>query len=222
MFKSQSKTNSDRFELSWQRHVLQGGIILILGLLLAIACLFNPEAIILGARLFSWLPISGVMILGFGFLECVDGFLAKHQRDFYHNLHVGILDVVVGGLILIGVNHTPERLLLLIAAFLMVRGSVRVSLSYALNLQNRLSIVICGLFSISFGIMLWLQWPSTGSWFIALCLNLEIAFRGWATMMFGLWLKHQAGQVLQSSHELQNWKAYLGSADTAMLHPLLT
>lgn len=195
MFHDKERTSFDRFDLSWHRHFAQGSVIFLLGLFLSIASVFNQDAVILSARLFSWLPVCGVLILGFGLLECLDGFLSKQQRDFYHNLHVGMLDVVVGVLILFGVNNSPDRLILLIAAFLMVRGSVRISLSYALNLENRASLSICGLISIALGIMLWLQWPISESWFIALCLAIEIAFRGWATLMFSLWLKKQNAEI---------------------------
>lgn len=185
MFRTEDRS---QFDHNWQRHLIQGCSILLLGLLLSLASLFNGDAVILGANFFSWLPACGVLILGFGLLECLDGYLAKQQRDFYHNVHVGILDVVVGGLLLVGLNKTAEQLIPLIAAFLMVRGGVRFSLSRALKLEN-LSASICGLLSILLGILLWLRWPTAESWFTAFSLSAEIAFRGWAAMMFALWLR---------------------------------
>ena len=186
MFRTQDRS---QFDHSWQRHLIQGGVILMVGFLLILASSFNGDAVILGANFFSWLPVCSLIILGFGFLECLDAFFSKQQRDFYHNLHIGILDLVVGLLLLVGVNNTVEQLIPLIVAFLMIRGGVRFVLSQALKLQNRLSTSLTGLLSILLGIFLWIGWPTTDSWFAAFSLSAEISFRGWAAMMFALWLR---------------------------------
>ena len=186
MFRTQDRS---QFDHHWQRHLIQGGVISFLGLLLLLASAFNGDAVVLGAHFFSWLPACAILILGFGLLECLDAYLTDQQRDFYHNLHIGVLDVVVGLLLLVGVNKTTEQLIPLIAAFLMIRGGVRSMLSLALKLENRLSTSLTGLLSILLGILLWLRWPTAESWFAAFSLSAEITFRGWATMMFAFWLR---------------------------------
>ena len=181
-------SNSERFEMNWQRLFMQGVIILLTGITLALASIVRPEAVIMSARFSSWLPLCGMIILSLGLLECLDAFFAKEQRDFFQNLQVGVLDVVIGSLTTLSVSETPERLGLMIAAFLTVRGIVRIVLVYALHLPQTLLTLTLGLVSIIMGLMLWQQWPFATGWFMAFCLSVEISFRGWAMMMFALWL----------------------------------
>lgn len=195
----------ERFEMDWRRLLLQGGVILVMGATLALASLFNSEAVILLAHGFSWLPVSGMLILALGILECFDAFFAREQRDFFQNLQVGTLDAVVGGLILLSVTEELARLSLLIAAFMIVRGIVRIMLVYALRLPNPKSTSVCGLASVIMGYLIWLQWPTEAGWFFSFCLNLEIAFRGWAIMTFALWVrKHKAMMAATSSAGFTN------------------
>jgi len=184
----------ERFTMNWQRLLIQGSAIFLMGLTLVLASTLNPDAVVMSARYFSWLPLCGIVILALGLLECLDAFLAKEQRDFFQNLQVGVLDTVVGGLVILSVAQSPARLSSMIAAFLMVRGIVRITLTYALQLPHIISTAVCGLISIMTGFMVFLEWPTPAGWFIALCLSIEIAFRGWAMMMFSLWVRKQQGR----------------------------
>ncbi|TAL43342.1 MAG: hypothetical protein EPN89_15955 [Methylovulum sp.] len=187
----ESPARFERFNMNWRRLLMQGLVIFLMGLILVFASVLNPDAVVMSARYFSWLPLCGIIILALGLLECLDAFLAKEQRDFFQNLQVGVLDTVVGGLIILSVTEEPARLSLMIAAFLMVRGIVRIVLTYALSLPQIISTAVCGLISILAGFMVFLGWPTSAGWFIALCLSIEIAFRGWAMMMFSLWVRKQ-------------------------------
>lgn len=179
----------ERFNMNWQRLLIQGLAIFVAGLVLALASTLNPAAVIMSARYFSWLPLCGMVIFALGLLECLDAYLAKEQRDFFQNLQVGVLDSVVGGLIILSVTESPARLSLMIAAFLIARGIVRIALTCALRLPQRISTVVSGFVSIVTGFMVFFEWPVPDGWFIAFCLSIEIAFRGWAMMMFSLWVR---------------------------------
>ncbi len=186
----------ERFEMNWQRLLLQGSIILLIGLTLALASIVKPNAVVMSARFFSWLPLCGIIILSLGIVECMDAYLAKEQRDFFQNLQVGVLDLVIGALITLSVAETPMRISMMIAAFLIVRGIVRIVLVYTLHLPQKIFTILCGLTSIIMGLILWQQWPVAAGWFIAFCLSIEISFRGWAMMMFALWVKQHQNNVL--------------------------
>jgi len=181
----------DRFEMDWRRLLMQGAIVLCTGITLALASVLNPHAIVLSARHLSWLPLSGMIILALGLLECLDAFLAKESRDFLQNLQVGVLDAVIGGLIILSVAEDPVRFSMMIAAFLIVRGIVRIILVFALRLPQTVSTSLGGLAAIIMGFMILLEWPTAEGWFVSLCLNIEIAVRGWAIMMFALWVRRQ-------------------------------
>jgi len=181
----------ERFEMDWRRLLAQGALIVMTGATLAMASALNPGAVVLTARHLSWLPISGMVILSLGLLECLDAVRAKETRDFLQNLQVGVLDAVVGSLIILSVTEEPARFSMMIAAFLIVRGIVRITLVYALRLPHPLSTSLGGLASIIMGLLVWKEWPTGEGWFLSLCLNVEIAVRGWAMMTFALWVRSQ-------------------------------
>ena len=120
----------DGFEMDWRRLIVQWTIIMCAGVFLALASITDTDVIVLSAREFSWLPVSGMIILCLGLLECLDSFLAKEQRDAIQNLQVGVLDTVIGGLLILSISGDFSRLGMMIAAFLIVRGTVRITLGY--------------------------------------------------------------------------------------------
>lgn len=181
----------ERFEMDWRRLLVQGALIVLTGVILALASTFNPDAIVMTARHLSWLPVSGMVILSLGLLECLDAVLSKETRDFLQNLQVGVLDAVIGGLIILSVTEEPSRFSMMIAAFLMVRGIVRIALAHALRLPHAIATTFGSLLSIIMGFLIWMEWPTGEGWFISLCLNTEIAIRGWAMMTFALWVRTQ-------------------------------
>ncbi|MDC9728604.1 MAG: hypothetical protein PSN04_04640 [Methyloprofundus sp.] len=181
----------DGFELDWKRLIILSTCVLLIGLSLTITSIIRPDIKILGATGFSLLPLSGILILSLGLLECLDAFLAKEQREVLQNLQVGVLDTVVGIFIVTSVSGHAQDISILIAAFLIVRGTVRITLAKAMKLPRTLETVLCGLVSVILGVCVWLSWPTTDSWFLSFCLNAEIAARGWAMTSFALWIKNQ-------------------------------
>jgi len=184
----------EHFTMSWVRLLIQAAIVLFSGVILSLASFLNPSAVVMSARFFSWLPLCGAILLILGILECIDAFLSQEQRDFFQNLQVGVLDSVTGALLILSISDSPERLGLMIAAFLIVRGIVRIVLTLTLHLPQIIPTTICGVVSVLTGILVFLQWPTSASWFSAFCLSLEIAFRGWAMMMFALWVRVEQQQ----------------------------
>lgn len=182
---------AERFEMDWRRLLAQGIVIMLIGVGLVLIASIRSNVIILSARELSWLPVSGMVILALGVVECLDAFLAKETRDFLQNLQVGVLDAVIGALIILSVAEEPARFSLMIASYLIARGIVRITLIYAMQLPRAALSSIGGFLSIIMGFMIWMGWPSTSGWFMSLCLNIEIAVRGWAVIIFALWVKQQ-------------------------------
>jgi len=178
------------FETDWRRLIIVSISVMLIGAFMTLASIIKPDIVILSASGFSWLPISGMLIMSLGILACLDALLAKKQRDVLQNLQVGVLDTIVGLFIIFGVSVHPERLNILISAFLIVRGTVRITLTHALKLPNSLVTSLCGIISVILGICLWLEWPSNAGWFISFCLNIEITARGWAMTSFALWVRN--------------------------------
>lgn len=182
---------AERFEMDWRRLIAQGLVIMLIGITLILLCIVRSHVIILSAKGLSWLPASGMVVLALGVVECLDAFLAKETRDFLQNLQVGVLDLVIGGMIVFSVAEEAERFSLMIASYLVARGIVRITLIYAMQLPRAALSSVGGFISIVMGFMIWMEWPSNDGWFMSLCLNIEIAVRGWVVIVFALWVKKQ-------------------------------
>ena len=135
----------------WRRLWIRGSLMLFIGVALVAGTLFKHDVIIFQVRDFSWLPVCGIVVLAVGLLECFDAAIAKELGDFFLNLQTGVLDVVVGGLILFSIGGDPARLSLLIAAFLIVKGIFRLTLASATQLPNRVSTSVGAVLSIILG-----------------------------------------------------------------------
>ena len=184
----------ERFGTDWRRLLLRGATMLSIGAVLGLASLSNPDATLMYAAGYSWLPAAALVVLAVGLLECLDAALAKEQRDFFLHLQNGVLDVIVGGMIVFSVDADPARLVLLIAAFLMVKGVLRLTLAQATRLPHKTPTMLGAGVSFLLGFLTWTEWRSPAAWVLAACLSAEIGLRGWALMMFAFWLKSQKAQ----------------------------
>ena len=180
------------FEKDWRRLITQGIITLLVGLLMALGSIINSDVIVFSAKEFSWLPVCGLFLLSLGVLGCLKAIVAKEQLDVVQNLQVGVLDFVIGLLIILSISDTVPRLVVMISAFLLLRGVVRLVFVFTLKLPHKLSTSLAGLVSIVLGILVFMGWPTSAAWFLSFCLSLEIAFRGWAGISFALWVKGKA------------------------------
>ncbi len=184
-----------KLTMDWRRLLTQGIITLVMGVLMALASIANPDVLILSARGFSWLPVSGMFLLLLGIIGCLEAFFAKEQREVVQNLHVGVLEMVVGGLTVLSISGTVSRLSIMIAAFLMIKGIIRIAFVNKLKLPHKVSTAIGGIVSLLLGILVFKEWPTAEGWFVSFCLNVEIAFRGWAVISFALWVKKNKTKV---------------------------
>jgi uncharacterized membrane protein HdeD (DUF308 family) len=179
------------FDMDWRRLIAQGVITLLAGVFIGSISALSPDIMVFQIRGFSLLPVSGMFLLALGLLECLDAFVAKSQRDVVQNLQVGVLDTVVGALTILSISGNVSRLSMMISAFLIVRGLVRIIFVFSLKLPHKISTAIGGLVSVILGVLVFQEWPTAEGWFVSLCLSVEIAFRGWAGISFALWVKKQ-------------------------------
>ena len=174
----------------WRRILIRGIVLLGCGILISILTLFKPDVMVFHARDTSWLPISALLLLVLGLLECFDAIIAKELKDLILNIQIGLLDVVIALLIIFNASNA-NALSLLVAAFLIIKGSFRIILSYAMNRSNSFSTRVGAAISILLGFLITIQFPSSAGWFLAFCMSVEIALRGWAVLVTALWLQAQ-------------------------------
>lgn len=154
---------------------------------IAILSLVAPNVYIFGGGV-SWIPAIGVIVLLVGVFRCIDGLASDTADGFLFNIQGGILDIVVGFLVVFSPSSEVNYLNLLIVGYLLTQGIYRNVLLNVAKVPNPLPSRITGLISIILGIMIWIDWPAS-MWFIAFSMSIDISFRGWAMIAMASSLK---------------------------------
>lgn len=160
-------------------YTIRGALMILVGGVTAGLCIIAPKVYMLGEH-FSWLPVIGVVVFIVGILRCVDAFSTNTAQGFLVNMQGGVLDIVVGFLVLFAVNGVPEDLHLLIVGYMVSQGIYRNIILSVAQVPNPLSNRITGFISIILAVLIWLDWPTSAAWFLAFSLSIDVSFRGWA------------------------------------------
>jgi uncharacterized membrane protein HdeD (DUF308 family) len=170
-------------------YTIRGYFMMFFGGGIAVLCVVAPNVYMLGES-FSWIPLIGVIVFLVGVLRCIDGLTATTPQGFLLNIQGGILDVVTGFLVIFSINDEVDDLHLLIVGYMITQGIFRNVLLSVANISNPGASRITGIISIILGLLIWMDWPATGAWFLALSLSVDIAFRGWALIILASKLKN--------------------------------
>ncbi len=171
-------------------YTIRGASMIIIGGVITTLCIVAPEVYMLGES-FSWIPAIGVVVILVGILRAIDAFSTQTAQGFLVNMQGGVLDIVVGFLVLFSISGIPENLNLLIVGYLVSQGIYRNILLTVAKVPNPMSNRITGFISILLGILIWVDWPTSAPWFLALSLSVDVGFRGWALIALASALKKQ-------------------------------
>ncbi|MBL6986270.1 MAG: hypothetical protein ISR72_04340 [Methylobacter sp.] len=185
-----SPQNVDYFLPQRNTLLIRGLVLTVTGSLLIVFSIVAPDVKIM-SQSSAWLPMVAFVILLTGLLACLDTYILRHSKEFFVNLQIAVLDTVIGVFLLTELNRSEERIILLAAAYLLIKGIFRVFAALTVAFINANTAVSGGLLSVFLGVLLWQGWPSSSMWFICFCLSVDIMTRGLALTRFGLWLKGQ-------------------------------
>ena len=157
--------------------------------------------ILLGAVALGSLPFvtaAFVYYLGFvlilaGVFSCIQAFQVRRSSHFLLAVLVGILDIVVGVLMLDHVGEAAAVMTLLLATLFLVGGLFRIVAAAALRFPNWVWTLLSGGVSVLLGASIWRQWPYDSFWVIGLFVGIELLFRGWSLVMLALAVRRVGG-----------------------------
>jgi uncharacterized membrane protein HdeD (DUF308 family) len=159
----------------WGWFLTLGIIMLLLG---TVAFIITPAATIGTVLVLGWLiVISGVV-------EAIHAFRMRKWGGIFLHFVGGILGVLIGLLI---VTHPVAGALawtLLFASFFTVIGIFRTVAAIQLKFPNWGWAVFDGVVTLGLGILLWVEWPWSGFWFMGVAVGVSLILRGWAYVMF--------------------------------------
>jgi len=146
----------------------------------AVALVIMPAATLATVLILGWLlVISGV-------IEAIHAFRVRRWGGTFLHLIGGILGIFIG---LIVVTHPVAGALawtLLFASFFVVIGVFRLVTAIRFKFPHWGWAAFDGVVTLVLGVMLWLEWPWSGFWFLGLALGISLLLRGWSYVMFAL------------------------------------
>lgn len=131
----------------------------------------------------------GIVLLIAGIGQIVAAFMARGAGHVILLLLVGVLDIIVGLMLLEHPVGGALAVTLLLAALLVFGGVFRFVSALLLQFPNYGWVAISGVLSTILGILLWVQWPISAIWFIGFVVGLNFIFAGISWTLLGLKLK---------------------------------
>ncbi len=171
---------------SWGWFLTLGIVTAILG---AVALFMIPIATVAAVLVLGWL-----MMLG-GIIEIIHAFRVHGWRGTSLHMIAGILGILIGLLV---VTHPVAGALawtLLFASFFTVIGAFRIITGLRLKFPNWGWTVFDGAVTLLLGVMLAVEWPWSGLWFLGLALGISMLLRGWSYIVFSLSVRSLSAPV---------------------------
>jgi|DewCreStandDraft_4_1066084.scaffolds.fasta_scaffold211763_1 uncharacterized membrane protein HdeD (DUF308 family) len=150
--------------------------------------------LILGMVLLGHLGLATeASVLFFGFLLLISGgvqtaqaALARRWSGFVLHIASGLLDVLIGVLIIARPAVGAIALTLLMAVLFLVGGAMRVVMAIMIRFPNWGWAVASGLVTLLLGVFVLSEWPGVSDWFIGLYVAINFLIGGWTWVMLAL------------------------------------
>lgn len=131
----------------------------------------------------------GLLMLGAGLAQVIAAFWSGKWDGFLIHLLVGVLYMVTGYFVVHQPVEATLSLTLLIAAMFFVSGILRIVSAMTLQFSGWGFVMLNGVISLLLGVMIYRQWPASGTWVIGLFVGIDMIFNGFQWIMLSLGLK---------------------------------
>jgi len=130
--------------------------------------------------------LVGIALLVGGLFETVTAFSASPARSRFASLLGGLLSVVCGGLVLARPLLGLAVLTLVLAAYFLVDGLLRIALAFQLKPLRGWGLTLVGGFvTCLLAAMIWSKWPLSGVWAIGTLVGIRLLFSGGSLLALG-------------------------------------
>jgi len=163
--------------------IFAGVTMLVLGIA---AVIYDATATIFSVVVFGWLLMFA------GVMQIVHAFQVRTWSGFFLYLLDGIVRAVVGTMLVIYPNAGAQSITLLLSFYFIAGGLFKTFGSILLQFPSWGWSVASGLVSVALGVMLAMQWPASGTWFIGFAVGLDLILYGWALLMLAAAMKKVA------------------------------
>jgi uncharacterized membrane protein HdeD (DUF308 family) len=165
----------------WLRFLLLGLLLITLGTVgIAASGLLTLASVLL----VGWLLLIG------GAAAAVHALWARRWGGFFVQLIFGVLNLVVGWIMITRPGIAALSLTLLLGVSLVVQGVFRTAAALAAQADRRWWLLLSGLASLVLGILIWSEWPVSGVWVIGLFVGIDLLLYGWWLVTLALSVRH--------------------------------
>ena len=161
--------------------IFAGITMLVLG---TAAVIYDVTATLASVFLFGWLLLLA------GAIQIVQAFQVRSWSGFFLYLLDGIIRGTAGTLLVVYPVSGALTLTLVLSFYFIASGLFKTIGSMLLQFPSWGWSVASGLVSVALGVMLAMQWPVTGLWFIGFAVGLDLMLYGWALLMFAAAVKN--------------------------------
>jgi len=163
------------------------GWYLALGVLMVVAgayAIYSTEA----ATVVSVIAL-GVILMIAGVAQLIAAFQARGAGHVILLLLIGALDIVVGLMLIEHPEAGALTVTLLLAALFVFGGIYRFISALWLQFPQYGWVAFSGIITFVLGILLWMQWPFSGEWFIGFAVGLNFIIAGILWSVFAVKIK---------------------------------
>ena len=173
-------TSVERAHRYWGWYLAAGIALIVLG-----AIAIGSETL---ATLASVVALGSVLFVT-GIVQLVTAFAARGAGHVILWLLTGILDAIIGVILIQHPGIGALSLTLIVAALLMFGGVYRFITALWLQFPNYGWIAASALLSFVLGILLWTEWPISALWFLGFAVGCSLIFNGFSCSALALKLK---------------------------------
>jgi uncharacterized membrane protein HdeD (DUF308 family) len=128
----------------------------------------------------------GGLLIAAGILHITNAVVARRWRGFNAHLLVGILDLVLGILMLEHPRPAAEAFTLMLAIAFLAGGLMRFAVAAIERFPGWLWVMLSGVVAFALGVMIWRRWPEAAEWVIGTFVGIDLALCGMTWLMLGL------------------------------------
>jgi uncharacterized membrane protein HdeD (DUF308 family) len=169
----------DEARSNWGWYLALGVVLILTG----IYCIWEQTVATLAS-----VVVLGVILMVGGIVQIAGAFVAKGAGTVVMLLLVGLLEAIVGLMIVGHPGIGALTLTLFIAIVLVFGGAYRLVSALVLQVPHLGWAVASSIVTVVLGIMLWAQWPFSAAWFIGFCVGVSFVFQGagWSSLALKL------------------------------------
>lgn len=179
MIPDMTMRSDDELRKNWGWLLALGLALLVLGLIALTLSFATTLATVL---------FLGMLLLISGGFEIGNAFHHHEKNDFWLHLFTGILDLMVGALLVAFPGAGAASITLVLALLFLVGGPVRAIVAVTSRLPNWGWAVASGVIDLVLGLLLLLSWPASSLWLLGTIVGIALLFRGvwWASYAISL------------------------------------